>query len=116
MAKRRRAHTGEGRGAWSVPSPIADYHSRRARLHQMPSAAPCGRRLARRPPANPPAARRPDWPVAPPSAAAGADGAAFTRQRHEALERAAVAPHPQEAMREDATPKEDAGLAFDEGG
>src|SRR5262245_39031154 len=24
--------------------PHADYHSRRARLHQMPSAAPCGRR------------------------------------------------------------------------
>jgi hypothetical protein len=56
--------------------------------------------------------------LAPPSAAprSWADGAAFTRQRHEALERAAVAPHAQEAMREDATPKEGAELAFDEGG
>src|SRR5262245_58411858 len=42
-----------GGGAWSVPSPIVDYHSRRAQLHQMPSAAPCGRRLARRPPREP---------------------------------------------------------------
>jgi len=32
---------------------MVDYHSRRARLHQMPSAAPCGRRLARRPPREP---------------------------------------------------------------
>ena len=44
----------------------------------------------------------------PPPAATGTDRAAFTRQRHEALERAVVAPHAEKAMAEQPGPKEGA--------
>src|SRR5262245_10249998 len=44
----------------------------------------------------------------PPPAAAGADRAALARQRHEVFEHAGVAPHAEEAMREDATAEEGA--------
>jgi hypothetical protein len=52
----------------------------------------------------------------PPPAATGTDRAAFTRQRHEALERAAVAPHAEKAMDEQPAPEEGTELALDEAG
>jgi hypothetical protein len=52
----------------------------------------------------------------PPPAATGTDRAAFTRQRHEALERAVVAANPQEAMDEQPAPEEGTELALDEAG